>query len=286
VSGIVADRTPPRPNALHNDALGVASRTVDTLRLPASLASLVAANVAPLAGILLLGWSPVSILILYFVDTLLSLGVVMLLVMMHVTGNAQGRRFSGFQDWAQGIGALVFLGAIFALPLSLPLWFIGPGNIGAEFERPDSGLLYGILLQTAMSALAAVRMHRDLEARDDDDRVLVRRGLYVLARWVSLFLAIGTGLVELLGARWGAFVLVAIYAGASVYFELHPERAERLLRGTAKPISYQPDLDGPRGDAPPSTQRATYASPMPSAQATEPDAKRKRVKRVKRRQRG
>ncbi len=252
---------------------------MDTLRLPASLASLAAANVAPLVGILLLGWSPVSILVLYFVDTLLSLGVVMLMVMMHVTGNAQGRRFSGLQDWAQGVGALLLVGAIFALPLSLPLWFVGPENIAAEFERPDSGLLYGMLLQTAMSALAAVRMHRDLEARDDDDRVLVRRGLYVMARWVTLFIAIGTGLVELLGARWGAFVLVAIYAGASVYFELFPERAERLLRGTTKPIKYQPDLDGLRGEPPPSTPRATYVMPIRSADATGSDAKRKRGKR-------
>jgi len=176
---------------------------VDTLRLPSSLASLVTANVAPVVGVLVLGWSPIAILILYFVDTLLSLGVVMLMVMLHVTGNARGQRFSGFQDWAQGIGALVFLGAIFALPLSLPLWFIGPPNVAAEFERPGSGLFYAILLQVAMSAYSAVRMHRDLEQRHDDDRVLVRRGLYVMARWITLFIAMGTGLVELFGARVG-----------------------------------------------------------------------------------
>ena len=256
---------------------------MDTLRLPASLASLVAANVAPLVGILILGWSPVSILILYFVDTLVSLGVVMLLVMLHITGNAQGKRLEGFQDWAQGIGALIFLGAIFALPLSLPLWFIGPDNVAAEFERPDNGLLYGILLQTAMSALAAVRMHRDLLARDDDDRVLVRRGLYVLARWISLFIAIGTGFVELLGARWGSFVLVAIYAGASIYFELRPESAERLLRGTgAKAIKYQPDLDGPRGDATPEPKRASDTTLARLPSDARPPGKGKRAHRRKR----
>ena len=46
---------------------------VDTLRAPAALASLVAANVTPLAGILLFGWSPASLLILYYVDTFLGL---------------------------------------------------------------------------------------------------------------------------------------------------------------------------------------------------------------------
>jgi hypothetical protein len=248
--------------------------------MPSSLASLITANLAPIVGILLLGWSPVAILVLYFIDTLLGLGVVMLLVMLHITGNAQGKRFSGFQDWAQGIGALCFLGAIFAFPLSLPLWFIGPGNIAAEFERPDEGLLYAILLQTALSAYAAVRMDRDLKSREDDDRVLVRRGLYVMARWVILFIAIGTGFVEMLGARWGAFVLVAIYAGASVYFELRPQSAERLLRGKgAKGITYQPDLDGPGVCAMPASSHAGSATPARLSQEGPSNAKRKRAKR-------
>jgi hypothetical protein len=38
--------------------------------------------------------------------------------------------------------------------------------------------------------------------------------------------------------------MVAIYGGASVYFEVFPERAERLLRGQdAKPIVWEGDLD-------------------------------------------
>lgn len=257
---------------------------MDTLRLPSSLASLVTANVAPVVGVLVLGWSPIAILILYFVDTLLSLGVVMLMVMLHVTGNARGQRFSGFQDWAQGIGALVFLGAIFALPLSLPLWFIGPPNVAAEFERPGSGLFYAILLQVAMSAYSAVRMHRDLEQRHDDDRVLVRRGLYVMARWITLFIAMGTGLVELFGARWGAFVLVTVYGGASVYFELFPQRAERLLRGSrARAITYQPDLDGRRDPGIAPVRRGAVTPPSQRAPEIRAEGKRKRARR---RQRG
>ena len=120
---------------------------MDTLRLPASLASLVAANIAPLVGILLLGWSPLAILVLYFVDTLLSLGVVMLLVMLHVTGNGKGRACRLRRTGRRRCSALLFLGAIFAFPLSLPLWIVGPETIAAEFARPDGGLGYGVLLQ-------------------------------------------------------------------------------------------------------------------------------------------
>jgi hypothetical protein len=236
--------------------------------MPASLAALIAANVAPLVGILVLGWSPIAVLVLYFVDTLLSLGAVLLLVMLHITGNAQGRPISGFKDWAQAVVSFIILGGIFGLPLSLPLWFIGPEHIAAEFERPDSGLAYGVLLQALLSALAAVRMHRELELRDDDDRLLARRALFLIARWITVFLALTFGIVGLLGPRWGAFVLVAIYGGASVYFELFPERAERFVRGAnAKPIQYEADLHrrgaatGDHAEAPPAARSSTPSAP-------------------------
>ena len=87
-------------------------------------------------------------------------------------------------------------------------------------------------------------MHRELKARSDDDRVLARRILFLTARWVALFVAMVTGLVAVLGPTVGGFILVAIYAAASVYFELHPERAERLVRGNdAKPMPFDGDLE-------------------------------------------
>jgi len=242
--------------------------------MPSSLAALIASNLAPLIGILVLGWSPIAILVLYFVDTLLSLGVVLLMVMMHVTGNAQGRPLSGVKDWAQVVVAFIILGGIFGLPLSLPLWFIGPEHIAAEFERPDSGLAYGVLVQALMSALTAVRMHRELKARDDDDRLLARRALFLAARWITLFFAMTFGVVGLFGPRWGAFVLVAIYGGASVYFELFPDRAERFVRGAnAKPIKYDDDLDGPTSAA------VSPPDGAASVVAEKPAAKRGRDKR-------
>ena len=58
-----------------------------------------------------------------------------------------------------------------------------------------------------------------------------------------------------LGPRIGSFVLIAIYAGATVYFELFPEHATRFVRGgKAGPIQYQRDLESrarDRGDITP-----------------------------------
>jgi Family of unknown function (DUF6498) len=249
---------------------------VDTLRTPAALASLIAANVAPLVGIVLLGWSPLSILILYFVDTFLGIGVVVLLVMTHVTGNDQGRPLSGWKDWAKAGVGLVLLGAIFALPMSMPLWIVGGDELAAELERPDNGLGYGIAAQLAMSAFAAARMHRALRATEDDDRILARRALFLVARWMTMFIAMVTGFVPMLGPVIGGFVLIAIYGGASIYFELFPERAERFVRGdNAKPITYHADLDGP-GTAAPEASAET-----PAARANPPPAKPPKPQRPK-----
>ena len=97
-------------------------------------------------------------------------------------------------------------------------------------------------------------------------------------------IAIGTGLVELFGARWGAFVLVTIYGGASVYFELFPQRAERLLRGSrARALTYQPDLDGPRDPGIAAVRRDAVAPPSQRAPEIRAAGKRKRARR---RQRG
>ena len=219
---------------------------MDTLRAPTALASLVAANVTPLAGIVLFGWSPASLLILYYVDTFLGLGAVVLLVMAHVTGNDHGRPFSGWKDWAKACSALVFFGAIMALPMFFPIFIVVGDGPEIEALLTDRTFVYAILAQVAMSGLAVVRQHRMLKARDDDDRILAGRFLFLVARWMVMFVAIATGFIALLGPKIGGAILVAIYAGASVYFELFPERAARLVRGKdTKPITFTGDLDGP-----------------------------------------
>ena len=77
-------------------------------------------------------------------------------------------------------------------------------------------------------------------------------------------------------------MLVAIYGGASIYFELFPERAERFVRGRkAKPITYHADLDGPGLSAPPRT--AAGAPIAPVAPAKSPLAQPMKSNRRKRR---
>jgi hypothetical protein len=217
---------------------------MDTVRTPAALASLVAANLTPLAGILLLGWSPPAILVAYFVDTFVACGGVMVLVMAHVTGNEHDRPLAGWKDWSKAAIGLAILGGIFAFPMALPVVFVIGDDAGAWSLFEDRSFQAALAVQVLMSMLATARMHRLLKTRSDDDRILARRMLFLIARWVLMFFAVVTGIASLLGPVVGSALLVAIYAGASVYFELFPEAAERLVRGrNAKPIVYDADLE-------------------------------------------
>lgn len=214
------------------------------LRSPEALASLVAVNITPVAGILFLGWLPGAVLISYFVDTFIGLGVVVLMIMVHVTGDRGRRPIAGWKQWAKTVAGLAILGAVMALPLAFPLLFLFADDqqVHALFRNTD--FLLALAVQVLMSMLAATRLHRTLQATHDDEKILAGRALFLAARWLALFVALVTGVAGLLGPRIGGFVLVAVYAGASIYFELRPDRAAQWLRGKdAKPIRFEGDLD-------------------------------------------
>jgi hypothetical protein len=218
-----------------------------------AIATLIAVNITPLAGIVLLGWFPAAVLIGYFVDTYLALGAVVLLVMIHVTGDDHDRPISGWKNWTKAIIGLGFLGAIMALPLAFPLWITLGDDPATWALFSDRAFLGALAVQAAMSVLVAVRMHRELKTRSDDDRLLAGRMFFLAARWVAMFMAMVTGIVPLLGPKIGGFILIVIYAGASVYFELFPERAVRFVRGKeAKPVTFEGDLESRIAAAPPS----------------------------------
>jgi hypothetical protein len=214
------------------------------LRSPEALASLVAVNITPVAGILFLGWLPSAVLVSYFVDTFVGFGVVLLMVMVHVTGDHGRRPIAGWKKWTQAVAGLVVLGAIMAFPLAFPIFFLYADDPQAVALLRNTDFLLALAVQVLMSMLAAIRLHRMLQATHDDEKILAGRALFLTARWLALFVALVTGAAGVLGPRIGGFVLVAVYAGASIYFELRPERAAQWLRGrNAKPIPFEGDLD-------------------------------------------
>lgn len=198
---------------------------------PPAIASLIARNLVPVAGVLFLGWSAANLLVLYYVDTILDFAVVVLLVARHVTGmgkpNEPGRQLEAqLWDWIRaGLGALLGAGLI-CLPLGVPLFMLlAQFDWSVSAALADRSFVTGLALQVAGSAASCVQAHRGLLARDDDERVLKHRAAFIVARWLVVIIAALTGLFGLLGPWIGGTLIVLVYAAATVYFELRPDRA-------------------------------------------------------------
>src|SRR5262245_33395101 len=95
---------------------------------PPVVASLIAQNLVPVAGVLFPGWSAANLMLLYYIDTILAFAVLILLIARHVTGMGKpeepGRPMMGPGDWVRtGLGAL--LGSLLVcLPLGVPLFML------------------------------------------------------------------------------------------------------------------------------------------------------------------
>jgi hypothetical protein len=207
---------------------------MDTLVTPLRITSLIARNIVPVAGVLVLGWSAGSLLVLYFVDTLLAFAGVVLLVARHITGmNEPGRRAgprNGLLAWMRvALGAL--LGALLiCLPLGVPLFMLlAELSWSPSAAFADRAFITALALQVAGSVMGCAQAHRELLARDDDEHVLKHRAAFIIARWMVVLVVAMTGIASLLGPWMGGALVVLAYASATVYFELFPRRALHWL---------------------------------------------------------
>ena len=205
----------------------------DTTATPAALASLVARNLVAPLGVLFLGWSATNLLLLYYLDTVVEFAVVVLLIGRHVTGigpqGARTRPFAGPLDWLRMSVASLFAAVLIGLPLGVPVFMV-VGAYGTSWsDLMGSTFLAALGAQAVASLSGAVQAHRMLLARSDDEHVLKHRAAFVFGRWLVLVIAVVVVPYSLLGRRLGGALLVAVYAGASVYFELFPGRALRWL---------------------------------------------------------
>ena len=138
----------------------------------------------------------------------------------------RGRPLKGPLDWIKAsLGSL--LGAVLiCLPLGVPLvWTLAQFDWSVSAALADRAFLTGLGLQVSGSIYGGIQAHRDLLARTDDERVLKHRAAFIVARWLVVLIAAFTGFIGFLGPWIGGTLIVLVYAGATVYFELFPDRA-------------------------------------------------------------
>lgn len=214
-----------------------AGRPASTAARVARLILAVARNAVGIVGLVFFGWSPASLAVLYFADTLAGMGAVFAAVGFKLS-NADPRR--GFWTLAEGVlsglGVAAVLVAVVAVPLGIPLVFVLGSSRAVWREMWADPSLAGGLGVIALTGLVAAVQHVFTLAEGHEGEVSVKQAFAVLmTRWVLVLIAIYT--VGALLGRFGLYVVVLVYAAVSVWSEVDPERFARLIRDRRAPES-------------------------------------------------
>ncbi|MEO8740031.1 MAG: DUF6498-containing protein [Casimicrobiaceae bacterium] len=194
---------------------------------PIGIAQIVARNITPLAGILFFGWSASSVLILYFVDTLLSMAVIFAGLARSFTPATDGMT-AKIKSNVTFIFVALLLTAFFAIPLGMPIGIVlATGAFSWRFALYDESLRLGVIVQCIIALGSYVELYRALGTHTPEQLQLKQRFGLVLMRWVVVMSVCYTGLGYL--GDYGVFLLVAAYISASIFAEIAPDR---FLRGT------------------------------------------------------
>jgi hypothetical protein len=199
---------------------------------PLLITQIVARNIVPVAGILLFSWPAQNVLVLYFVDTLLSMGVIATGVARFMLPPATDEGWAARVNTEGGyVGAGLMIIAIFAIPLGVPLIFmLAPGGDDWRAMLTDRGLHIGIALQLAAACWSGFELHRALRTQTPDQLRLKRRFALVFLRWIVVLMATYSGFFIFLG-HYSALFYVVLFVSTSIFIEVAPDRFLRAMPG-------------------------------------------------------
>ena len=209
---------------------------------PLASGQVVARNIVPAVGVLAFGWPAFNVLLLYFVDTMLALGVMFAGLLAHFTrGTAEASVASRLNGAVGAIAGAAFLAAFIAVPLGMPLLFVGVASGPPSWSAllDDQGLLAGIAWQMVAATWSYWGLWQALQHRSPDELRLKRRFALVFLRWIVIVAAVYTPLTWLFG-RFMAHVLVVLYVAASIVVEIAPDRFLRAMPGGAEDAATPP----------------------------------------------
>ena len=200
---------------------------------PVAIGQIVARNLVPVVGILALDWSASTVLLLYFVDTMLSIGVIFAGLMSWLgRGSVEDRWASRLNAEVGYVAGAAFIVAFIAVPLGMPLVFVGAlagwDDVRSVFSDP--ALQAGVAWQAVAAVWSYAGLWRELHVRSPEELRVKRRFALLFLRWVVILLAVYSPIGWLFG-RFLPHLLVALYAGASIVVEIAPDRFLRAMPG-------------------------------------------------------
>jgi hypothetical protein len=217
---------------------------------PLVVAQTVARNIMPLAGIVFLGWNALPVLVLYFVDTILSIAVLFAGVLRKFAPPVEDDGWAARLNGEAGmIGGGLFVALVIAVPLGIPLVFMVTDGAAWRTLLDDPAFRVGVVGQAIAAFWSYVGLWRALRIGTVEQLRLKRRFNLVMLRWIALVIVAYTGLGMLLG-RSSALLFVALYVVVSVWAEVAPDRLLRAVPGIGEPPQpaplAQPTLREPR----------------------------------------
>jgi len=189
-------------------------------------ANIVTRNLVPIGGVLFFHWSAPNLLILYFADTLLAMAVLIAGLLYHFLPPGEGEGLAArINNGAGYVLGAVFLTAIFAIPLGMPIAMLifGAGGHSWHAIIDDDGFKIGLAMQAAASLVSFRDLIVALRDHTPDELRLKRRFAILFLRWFCVIALAMTPLVYFFG-RFGALLLVVGYAGLTIFTEINPTR--------------------------------------------------------------
>lgn len=200
-------------------------------------AQIVARNIVPLVGVLMLGWSAQNVLIVYLADTLLAMTVLFAGVLRKFAPPIENDGWAARLNGEVGmVAGGVFLACILVVPFGLPILFMLDGRIDWAALRADRQLHVGLMWQGAAAAWSYVGLYQALRTATPEQLRLKRRFALVFLRWMALVIVAYSPLGLVFG-RYGGLVFVALYAAVSIWTELAPDHFLRIMPGGAEDAS-------------------------------------------------
>ena len=197
----------------------------------AGVAQIVARNVVPLAGILFFQWSAPNVLILYFLDTLLSMAVIFAGVAKTFAPPTKEGIAARINAEGGYILAALFAAGIIAIPLGMPVGIaLATSEFSFRMAIYDGSLRNGLIIQCVLSLWSYIELRRALATYTREQLQLKRRFAFVFLRWIAVLMACYF-VLDLIGGDLAVYLLIAVYIGASIFAEVAPERFLKVMPG-------------------------------------------------------
>ncbi|MEO8755962.1 MAG: DUF6498-containing protein [Casimicrobiaceae bacterium] len=220
---------------------------------PLAIANTVARNIVPLGGILFFGWSAANVLILYFLDTLLAMGVMFAGLMRYFLPPPKDEGWAARANAEVGyVGAAFMICAFLAVPLGVPLIFMLMGSgLAWRDLLSDPAFRTGLVLQGIAAFWSCSDLYRALQTHTPEELRLKRQFALVFLRWMVVIMVTYMGVGFIFG-HYAAFFFVAIYTAATIVIDVAPDRFLRAMPGGAEDAD---PLPGEQKSAPPPNVR-------------------------------